>query len=79
MLGPAAVLIPIFVACSTFGAANGSCFTGGRSDCFLVVSYFSGSSCLWQMISMGGRAREIKQILKLIYFVTLISNGFLYK
>ncbi|XP_067652112.1 b(0,+)-type amino acid transporter 1-like isoform X1 [Haliotis asinina] len=30
VLGPAAVLIPIFVACSTFGAANGSCFTGGR-------------------------------------------------
>ncbi|XP_061162532.1 b(0,+)-type amino acid transporter 1-like isoform X2 [Saccostrea echinata] len=30
VLGGAAVLIPIFVAMSTFGAANGSCFTGGR-------------------------------------------------
>ncbi|XP_012934876.1 b(0,+)-type amino acid transporter 1 [Aplysia californica] len=30
VLGSAAVLIPIFVALSTFGAANGSCFTGGR-------------------------------------------------
>uniref|UniRef100_A0A2C9K4Z7 b(0,+)-type amino acid transporter 1 n=1 Tax=Biomphalaria glabrata TaxID=6526 RepID=A0A2C9K4Z7_BIOGL len=30
VLGAAAVLIPIFVTLSTFGAANGSCFTGGR-------------------------------------------------
>ena len=30
VLGGAAILIPIFVALSTFGAANGSCFTGGR-------------------------------------------------
>ncbi|XP_041376052.1 b(0,+)-type amino acid transporter 1-like [Gigantopelta aegis] len=30
VLGPAAVLVPICVACSTFGAANGTCFTGGR-------------------------------------------------
>ncbi|CAL1547645.1 unnamed protein product [Lymnaea stagnalis] len=30
VLGKAALLIPIFVTLSTFGAANGSCFTGGR-------------------------------------------------
>ncbi|XP_022339568.1 b(0,+)-type amino acid transporter 1-like isoform X2 [Crassostrea virginica] len=30
VLGVAAVFIPISVALSTFGAANGSCFTGGR-------------------------------------------------
>ncbi|XP_050399175.1 b(0,+)-type amino acid transporter 1 isoform X4 [Patella vulgata] len=30
VLGVAAIIIPISVACSTFGAANGSCFTGGR-------------------------------------------------
>jgi L-type amino acid transporter 9 len=30
ILGAASVMIPIFVALSTFGAANGSCFTGGR-------------------------------------------------
>lgn len=29
-MGVAAVFIPISVALSTFGAANGSCFTGGR-------------------------------------------------
>ncbi|KAK3085920.1 hypothetical protein FSP39_010643 [Pinctada imbricata] len=30
VLGVAAIFIPISVALSTFGAANGSCFTGGR-------------------------------------------------
>ncbi|KAL5021728.1 hypothetical protein ScPMuIL_000883 [Solemya velum] len=30
VLGSAAMIIPISVAFSTFGAANGSCFTGGR-------------------------------------------------
>ncbi|CAI9735029.1 (0,+)-type amino acid transporter 1-like isoform X1 [Octopus vulgaris] len=30
VLGVAAIIIPISVAMSTFGAANGSCFTGGR-------------------------------------------------
>ncbi|CAG5133795.1 unnamed protein product [Candidula unifasciata] len=30
ILGGASIVIPIFVALSTFGAANGSCFSGGR-------------------------------------------------
>ncbi|XP_064598688.1 LOW QUALITY PROTEIN: b(0,+)-type amino acid transporter 1-like [Liolophura sinensis] len=30
VLGSVAVVIPFAVACSTFGAANGTCFTGGR-------------------------------------------------
>lgn len=30
VLGILSWCIPLFVACSTFGAANGSCFTGGR-------------------------------------------------
>ncbi len=31
--------MPVFVACSTFGAANGSAFTGGRYS--LLTSYIS--------------------------------------
>ena len=30
VFGPASFIVPIAVACSTFGAANGSAFTGGR-------------------------------------------------
>ena len=31
ILGPASFIIPLAVALSTFGAANGSCFSGCRS------------------------------------------------
>ncbi|XP_013381452.1 b(0,+)-type amino acid transporter 1 isoform X3 [Lingula anatina] len=36
VIGPAAIIIPISVAMSTFGAANGTAFTGGRL-CFVAA------------------------------------------
>ena len=41
MLGSASILMPIAVACSTFGAANGSAFTTGRSA--LIYAFMHGT------------------------------------
>lgn len=52
-MGVAAVFIPISVALSTFGAANGSCFTGGRygilgsKEIANVLKHYTVSKIKW--------------------------------
>jgi len=46
VFGPAAFLVPVAVACSTFGAANGSAFTGAR------LTYVAGrNGHMWSLFS----------------------------
>jgi len=46
VFGPAAFLVPVAVACSTFGAANGSAFTGAR------LTYVAGrNGHMWSVFS----------------------------